>query len=277
MEPGEGIGDALRRELLEELGIYVEAHEPLIRVPHRYPDRTVLLDVRRVIRYRGTPSAREGQPMRWLRPDELRPEVFPAADRPVISALRLPDRYLITGSDPTNVPMFIRRLEAALAGGVRLVQLRAPELETADFRGLARAVAGVCRRYRARLVLNRSPQEVEGFDGVGLHLDSARLMAIQARPAAEAVLVGASCHSAGELEKAAELGLDYALLSPVMPTASHPQAQPLGWPQFAKLVEAVALPVYALGGMQAKDIEVAKRHGAQGIAAIRGLWPADRS
>ncbi|HIP52853.1 MAG TPA: thiamine monophosphate synthase, partial [Chromatiales bacterium] len=122
-----------------------------------------------------------------------------------------------------------------------------------------------------------SPEEIRGIGGIGLHLNSARLMALQERPAAEEeVLVGASCHNPEELEKAGRMGLDYALLSPVLPTASHPQAQPLGWPRFAELVEAATLPVFALGGMEAGDVETARHHGAQGIAAIRGLWPADR-
>ncbi|NCA91611.1 MAG: thiamine monophosphate synthase, partial [Gammaproteobacteria bacterium] len=73
--------------------------------------------------------------------------------------------------------------------------------------------------------------------------------------------------------RAAALGLDYALLSPVMPTASHPGAPHLGWEDFAALAEAAALPVYALGGLGPGEVEHAIQHGAQGVAAIRGLWP----
>ncbi|MFZ0789419.1 MAG: thiamine phosphate synthase, partial [Chromatiaceae bacterium] len=85
--------------------------------------------------------------------------------------------------------------------------------------------------------------------------------------------VGASCHSAAELARAAALGLDYALLSPVKPTASHPETQALGWDGFAALTDPVPLPVYALGGLDPTDLGDAIHHGAQGIAAIRGLWP----
>ena len=86
-------------------------------------------------------------------------------------------------------------------------------------------------------------------------------------------MVGASCHNAAELDRAQSLGLDYALLSPVLPTASHPGAAPLGWEKFAELVERTALPVYALGGMTQRHIAVARQCGGQGIAAIGGLWP----
>ena len=57
------------------------------------------------------------------------------------------------------------------------------------------------------------------------------------------------------------------------PTATHPGAPTLGWDGFATLREGVSLPLYALGGMKPADIDTARRHGAQGIAAIRGLWP----
>jgi 8-oxo-dGTP diphosphatase len=69
------------------------------------------------------------------------------------------------------------------------------------------------------------------------------------------------------------MGLDYALLSPVKPTASHPDAIPMGWKRFAELARQVSLPVYALGGMGAKDVRRAICCGGQGIAAMRGLWP----
>jgi 8-oxo-dGTP diphosphatase len=85
--------------------------------------------------------------------------------------------------------------------------------------------------------------------------------------------VGASCHDHEELQRAAALGLDYALLSPLRPTASHPESAPLGWTRFGELVETVPLPVYALGGLAPQDLGEAFQHGAQGIAAIRSLWP----
>jgi 8-oxo-dGTP diphosphatase len=107
-----------------------------------------------------------------------------------------------------------------------------------------------------------------GADGV--QLNSAQLMALVARPAME--LVSASCHDRRELERAAELELDFALLSPVLPTQSHPGAPTLGWEGFARLVEDLPMPVYALGGVSRADLEQAWKHGAHGIAMLRGAW-----
>jgi 8-oxo-dGTP diphosphatase len=68
------------------------------------------------------------------------------------------------------------------------------------------------------------------------------------------------------------LQADFACLSPVMPTASHPQAEPLGWTTFRELAEAASLPVYALGGLSPRDETQAQAAGGQGVAGIRGFW-----
>ena len=68
--------------------------------------------------------------------------------------------------------------------------------------------------------------------------------------------------------------MDFAVLGPVAKTPSHAEQPPMGWKRFAELRECVSFPIYALGGMHPSDHETARRHGAQGIAGIRGLWPA---
>jgi 8-oxo-dGTP diphosphatase len=99
-------------------------------------------------------------------------------------------------------------------------------------------------------------------------------MALSARPMlAEGQPVAASCHDAAELLQAERLGRDFVVLGPVRATDSHPDAVPLGWDAFAALREGVSLPIYALGGMKPADVAVARRHGGQGVAGIRGLWP----
>ena len=274
LEPGESVRSALARELREELGIAVRAARPLIRVHHDYGDRHVLLDVFLVTEYAGTPSGIEGQPMTWQAPAAMDAERFPAADRPIIDALRLPERYLITGAEPRDEAAFLHRLAAALQTGVQLVQLRRHDLADADYARLARAALPLCRAAGARLLLNRAPELAGELDADGVHLRAKMLWRIAARPPA-CDLAGASCHNAAELRRAAELGLDYALLGPVLETATHPDAEPLGWAGFAALADTAALPVYALGGMGMDHLTESFQHGAQGIAAIGGLWRPD--
>jgi 8-oxo-dGTP diphosphatase len=93
LEPGEERLAGLARELREELGITVAAApRPLIRVRHAYPSREVLLDIWVVKRYRGEPKGLDGQALRWCTQDELAVADLLPADRPIVAALRLPDR-----------------------------------------------------------------------------------------------------------------------------------------------------------------------------------------
>lgn len=68
--------------------------------------------------------------------------------------------------------------------------------------------------------------------------------------------------------------MDFVVLGPVLPTRTHPGAATLGFDTFARLVRDVPLPVFALGGMEAWHRLEAQQRRAQGIAAIRGLWPS---
>jgi thiamine monophosphate synthase len=66
--------------------------------------------------------------------------------------------------------------------------------------------------------------------------------------------------------------VDFAVLSPVLPTASHPGAPGLGWARFAELACDRPFPVYALGGMRPEMLAEARSHGAHGIASLSGIW-----
>lgn len=273
LEPGESLPEALQREIREELGIEIESHQPLIRITHHYTDRAVQLLVQRVTTFNGIPEGREGQPLKWVAPMEMGRYPMPAADRPIVTAIRLPASYLITGPDPHQPESFLRRLETALQQGQRLIQLRAPGLATEAYRAVALRAVERCRRYGASLLLNADPARVGETAADGVHLNSRRLMELTARPFGADKWVGASCHDLAQLHRAEALKLDFALLSPVLPTASHPAATPIGWDGFQSLVEQVSLPVYALGGMDPTMIDHSREMGGQGIAAIRGLWP----
>ncbi|MCG6965162.1 MAG: Nudix family hydrolase [Chromatiaceae bacterium] len=272
LEPDEPVADGLRRELHEELGIDIIAHRPLIRITHHYPDRSVLLDVHRVDAWRGDPGGREGQPLAWVAPAELAGYPMPAADVPIVAALQLPSRYLITPPQLGDQAAFLDALEASLASGIRLVQLRLFDLSQDALLAVGRKARALCHAYHARVLLNGSPESAQAIGADGLHLNSRQLHGLRTRPIPADRLLAASCHSPADLAQAVHLGADFALLSPVLPTRSHPDAEPLGWRRFAEWVNQVPLPVYALGGMHPGLIEQAWQHGAQGVAGIRGLW-----
>jgi 8-oxo-dGTP diphosphatase len=272
VEPGESAGEALRRELREEIAVEVLVHRPLIRVRHAYADRTVVLDVHRVTAFSGEVTGLEGQPLAWIPRDEIERYSMPAADRPIVTAIGLPDTYVITPPDPGEPKAFIASLKSVLRRGHRLVQLRLPGIGRVQVERVARTALSLCHDAGARLLIHRDWELAEAVGADGVHLTAEQVRSLSTRPLPATRLVAASCHDAEQLARAEALGADFAVLSPVLPTQSHPGAPYLGWDRFAALVEAARIPVYALGGMTADMIETAWRHGAQGVAGIRGFW-----
>lgn len=271
---GEAVPEALARELHEELGITLRAACPLQRVRHVYPDKRVLLDVWRVTDYTGEPHGREGQPLRWVTPQALASLDLPAADLPIVRTLQLPPLYLITDSRRHGKTGMLVLIERALAAGARLLQVREPHMSTDEYTKYACTVTELAHRYDARVLLNADPSLVAACGADGVHLSSHRLMALQERPLSQACLVAASCHDIAELVQASRISVDFAVLSPVLPTTSHPHVAPLGWDGFLRARMHSDAPVYALGGMLPEHLQVARGMGAQGLAMIRGLWEA---
>lgn len=275
LEQDENPDAGLVRELREELGIEAEVAGPLTRIPWAYGERRLLLDARLVRRWNGVPATLEHQALQWIDPWQVDLAVLAPADRAILQALRLPARYPITPDDlpPEAFDACLRMLRDALARGERLLQLRLPRWPQVQVRALASALLGEARVHGACLLLNGDVAGAAALGpGVGVQLKAAQLVAWTARPLPWAQPVGASCHDADELALALRLGADFATLSPVSATLTHPDAVPLGWEDFGRLAEAASLPVYALGGMSGADVDQAKALGGQGVAGIRGLW-----
>ncbi|GAB2574310.1 Nudix family hydrolase [Dyella jejuensis] len=275
-EPGERPQDALARELREELGIHIDPVDgmPLIRVPWRYGERDLLLDAWQFTRWVGIPDSLEGQALHWTLPSAARLAGLAPADRPILQAIRLPPLYAITPADAIagQIELWQARVEAALARGVRLIQLRFPRWPIEQVRKLAARLQPRAMACDACLLLNG---DIDGArllgPGVGAHLTSSQLLTLTHRPLPWTQLIGASCHDEAQLTESARIA-DFATLSPVAPTGSHPDAVTLGWSSFAAMAETAALPVYALGGMTPGHVDEARRHGGQGVAGISAFW-----
>jgi 8-oxo-dGTP diphosphatase len=273
LEPGETPVDGLVRELQEELGIEATVSEPLIRVPWRYGERALLLDARMVRAWQGEPASLDGQAFQWCIPAAVDLNLLAPADRHILRALQLPARYPITADvPPLASDEWRHRVLNAIAAGERMILLRFPQWSTSQVRALAAELLPEARLHGAHLLLSG---DVEGAlalgEGAGVQLKAAQLATCEARPLPSTQWIGASCHHESDLARAAGMA-DFATLSPVAPTATHPGAPPLGWGAFEHLVDASPLPVYALGGMALEQLDRSRRAGGQGVAGIRGFW-----
>ena len=267
VESGETIDEALARELNEELGIEVLASAPLISLPWRYPEKTVRLHALRVTTWRGEPRAREGHPLRWVALRDTDVATMPPADAPIVTALRLPPCYVIVDSGALLAPALVQHGAAPTRV---LWQLRMPEAGRDEVRRVVQGALASDPTLRASLVISHDIELAREL-GVGVHLKASQLRALGKRPLPRESWVGASCHDAEELDRAAALNADFATLSPVCATASHPDAKPLGWKRFAEWIADARLPVYALGGVGPGDLDRARAAGAQGVAGIRAF------
>ena len=273
IEPGETPPQALRRELEEELGVTALRIYPWLTRVFNYSHATVRLHFQRVVQWQGEPQSREGQAFVWQRPGELIVSPMLPANTCVLKALELPEQYAITNASASGEQQALERLEAALSGGLKLVQVREKCFEPGRLEKFAREVVARCRDHGAKVMINADADLAARVAADGVHLRAAQLINAVNRPAGFR-WCAASCHDRGEIEKAETLGMDFIVLGPVKLTASHPQARPLGWAAFGNLAQGASLPVYALGGLVLDDLEDAWRHGAHGIAMQRGSWSA---
>ena len=273
VEPGEPAAAALRRELDEELGIDVITAYPWITRDYDYAHAAVRLRFFRVLKWSGELHGRERQQFAWQSVRNIMVAPLLPANGPILRALELPSTYGITCAGELGREVFMSRLEQALKDGLRLIQVREKNFVVDELRSFTAEVVAVSHRHSARVLVNGSTEISAGAGADGVHLTSAQLMHARSRPPGD--WCGASCHDAAELARARELGIDFVVLGPVYATPGHPDAQLMGWPQFAELVRDYPLPVYALGGMRVGDLDQAWSRGAHGVGMVRGAWSGE--
>lgn len=274
LEPGESVAAALARELHEELAIEVGPVFPWVVTEFDYPHARVRLHFCRVFGWRGELHAREEQQYGFFAFDQLPDGPLLPATIPVLRWLQLPPIYALSAAERLGPAAFLARLDAALERGLRLLQFREPELAEDVVAPLFREVLARVRNARATMLVNSRHERRWWDQADGVHLTAADLLRLEARPALH--WVAASTHSAGELRRCTELGLDFAVAGPVKPTPSHPGQPVLGWAAFAELISATALPVYAIGGMNPGDLKTAMHCGAHGVAFLSAAWRGDQ-
>lgn len=212
VDPGETAEFAALRELDEEVGVRASSAQLVMRYEHAFPMRRVRLHVFRVTGWKGEPHGREGQRLAWVDPAAAHvTPILPSVSR-VLTVLGLPAVYAITqGHGLGCTREFLDGLQAALEGGIRLIQVREPGLPPDQRITMARRVAQIARPYGARVVIAGSALEGCRAGLNAIHSTAAELQRLSGRPPVELWTV--SCHSARDLELAQELGADAAVLS----------------------------------------------------------------
>ena len=273
LERGETPRAALDRELHEELGLTVRVAAPWLVQRFVYPHAHVELNFFRVFAWDGEPVGHDGQAFVWQVPGQFDVAPLLPANTIVIRSLLLPPVYGISMASDLGEAEFLARAARAIDGGLRLIQVREKDWPLPRRRALVEALVALARPLGGRVLLNGDAASAMAWGCDGVHWSAAALAAATDRPAG--MLCAASCHTPAEVERAGALGLDVAVLGPVLPTATHPEARLLGWEGFGAVGGTARLPVYALGGLAEADLDTAIAHGAHGVALRRAAWVGD--
>jgi 8-oxo-dGTP diphosphatase len=271
VEPGESPAKALHRELHEELGIEIGTIEPLICVPQRYANKSIVLDVYTVLSYAGKPKGCEKQALAWSPLEKLVSYPMPSADKPVVAALIQPSALAITPEFYSDKQGYISCIEQQLISGIRLIQLRCKSLTAKKLKELAMDVRTLCQEHGSVLSINEDIGLAKALD-CPVHLKSTQLVQADITSRLAGHPFSAACHHIEDLKKAETMNAAYAVLGPVLKTGSHPHADGIGWAAFASMRNEVALPIFALGGLGLHNIPEARQYGAQGVAGISQFW-----
>lgn len=184
--------------------------------------------------------------------------------------------YLITDRKacaPRSLPTV---LEEACRAGIRAVQLREKDMSDHDLYELATKVREITARYQSRLFINGRPDMAEAVGADGVHCREDGLSPSLIRQHWPGLAVGASVHSIEAAKRAENEGADFLLFGPVFFTPSKAKyGDPQGVSTLQKVVESVAIPVFAVGGIAPGRAQECRSAGAYGVAGISSIMTAD--
>ena len=268
IEAGESVLQALQRELMEELNVSITRATPWFTFLMHYTHAAVRLHCWRVTEWHGEMRGMEAQQFAWQRLEAITVVPILPGCVPIFNALALPPVYAITDATEVGVEVYLTRLEQALKNGLKMIQIREKNMLRDQVIRFATRIIKIAHAHHAKVLINSDIELAREIGADGVHLTARQLSECTSRP--DAAVVAASTHCREEIERAAELKLDFVVLGAVKPTPTHPDEMPLGWERFAAIVEATPLPVYALGGLSPGDLLTAMAHGAHGVAMQRG-------
>lgn len=171
--------------------------------------------------------------------------------------------------------------EAVLEGGCRWIQLRMKDASPEEIAGTGRRLAAMCRRYGATFVVDDHVELVEAIGADGVHLGKNDMPVAEARRIlGPDKIIGATANTLDDMLRAVEAGADYIGLGPFRFTTTKEKLSPvLGTDGYSRIMGEFrrhsSLPVVAIGGITAADLDDIMATGVTGVAVSGALLTAD--
>lgn len=183
----------------------------------------------------------------------------------------------LTQNSKLETQNLLAAVRQALIGGVKAVQLREKDLETRELLKLAYNMRALTNKYDAKLFINDRFDVALAVGADGVHLTQNSIPADAVRKAVKnKLIIGVSTHSLKEGKDAEKAGADFITFGPVYKTPSKLKyGAPLGLNRLENVCKEMNIPVFALGGVKAENVDEVKKSGASGAAMISEILCAD--
>ena len=184
--------------------------------------------------------------------------------------------YLVTDSSYHTEESFLRTVEEALRGGVTLLQLREKEKSAREYMELAGKVKEICGRYGVPLLIDDRVDVAAAVGAAGVHVGQSDIPVAAARKIlGPDKIVGATAKTVEQALEAWRQGADYLGVGAIYPTTTKVKTILTKVSTLKEICEAVPIPVNAIGGLNAGNMDVLEGSGIAGSCVVSALMKSE--
>ena len=184
--------------------------------------------------------------------------------------------YLVTDHTELSDEQFFSAIEQGCQNGVGLVQLRQKEGTSREIFELAQQVKTITDKYRVPLLIDDRLDIAQAVDAAGVHLGQSDLPVDVARSIlGPRKIIGATAKTLKQAKAAEEMGADYLGVGAIFPTTTHVKTVHTSVETLGKIKQAVGIPVYAIGGLKADNVDAIDGAHVDGVAVVSAIMKAE--
>ena len=184
--------------------------------------------------------------------------------------------YFITDSTGYEKDEFLRRVKSALEGGATIVQLREKNKTTKEYIELAEAVHNLTQFYNVPLIIDDRVDVMLAVNAEGVHVGADDMPVATARKLiGDNKILGATAKTVPVAKAAYEAGADYLGVGAIYPTTTKVKTVLTSTDTLREITEAVPIPVNAIGGLNAENLDVLKGIKIAGVCAVSAIMKVD--